>query len=58
MFIYQNKDLSNLCLEENAVNLVYALVGLQNNYELEGFEENRQNAVTALVSCCPKKVTP
>ncbi|THH06825.1 hypothetical protein EW145_g3819 [Phellinidium pouzarii] len=44
-------------LEENSVNLVYALVGLQNNFELEGFNEKRQDAVTVLVACCPKKAS-
>ncbi|KAH8111965.1 telomere length regulation protein-domain-containing protein [Phellopilus nigrolimitatus] len=45
-------------LEENAVNLVYAFTALQNNFELEGFDEKRQTAVTALVACCPKKAVP
>ncbi|KAL5536155.1 TEL2 [Sanghuangporus sanghuang] len=45
-------------LEENAVNLVYVFVGLQNNYELEGFDEKRQAAVHALVACCPRKAAP
>ncbi|KAG6886019.1 hypothetical protein C0993_006135, partial [Termitomyces sp. T159_Od127] len=42
-------------LDENAVNLVYGLIGLQNNYELEGFEEKRQDALNALVACAPRK---
>ncbi|KAG6891043.1 hypothetical protein C0992_010705 [Termitomyces sp. T32_za158] len=42
-------------LDENAVNLVYGLLGLQNNYELEGFEEKRQGALNALVACAPRK---
>ncbi|CAK5279612.1 unnamed protein product, partial [Mycena citricolor] len=41
-------------LEENAVNLVYGLVGLQDNYELEGFSEKRQGALNALVACIPR----
>ncbi|CAA7267613.1 unnamed protein product [Cyclocybe aegerita] len=44
-------------LDENAVNLVYALLGLQDNYELEGFAEKRQGALTALVACAPRKAT-
>lgn len=44
--------------EENAVNLVYAFNGLQNNYELEGFDKKRQDAVSALVACCPRKACP
>ncbi|KLO14563.1 hypothetical protein SCHPADRAFT_965696 [Schizopora paradoxa] len=45
-------------LDENAVNLTHALVGLQNNFELENFDERRQAAVTALVACCPRKAAP
>ncbi|KAJ7684995.1 telomere length regulation protein-domain-containing protein [Mycena polygramma] len=45
-------------LEENAVNLVYGLVGLQNNYELEGFSVKRQGALNALVSCAPRTAAP
>ncbi|EPQ58409.1 hypothetical protein GLOTRDRAFT_137132 [Gloeophyllum trabeum ATCC 11539] len=45
-------------LEENAVNLAYALIGLQNNYELEGFNVKRQAALNALVACCPRKAAP
>lgn len=44
--------------EENAVNLVYGLVGLQNNYELEGFSVKRQGALNALVSCAPRTAAP
>ncbi|KAJ7109184.1 telomere length regulation protein-domain-containing protein [Mycena epipterygia] len=45
-------------LDENAVNLVYGLVGLQNNYELEGFSTKRQGALNALVSCAPRIAAP
>ncbi|KAF7363275.1 Telomere-reg-2 domain-containing protein [Mycena sanguinolenta] len=45
-------------LEENAVNLVYGLVGLQNNYELEGFSAKRQGALNALVACVPRVAAP
>ncbi|KDQ33574.1 hypothetical protein PLEOSDRAFT_48191 [Pleurotus ostreatus PC15] len=45
-------------LEENAVNLVYALVTLQDNYDLDNFESKRQAALNALVSCCPRKAAP
>lgn len=44
--------------EENAVNLVYGLIGLHNTYELGGFEEKRQAALNALVACCPRKAAP
>ncbi|KAH9056651.1 telomere length regulation protein-domain-containing protein [Lactarius vividus] len=45
-------------LEENAVNLVYALIGLHNNYDLDGFDAKRQAALNALVACCPQKAAP
>lgn len=41
--------------EENAVNLVYAFIGLQNAYELDDFSTKRQGILTALVACCPRK---
>ena len=44
--------------EENAVNLVYAFVGLQNSYELDDFSTKRQGIVAALVACCPRKSAP
>ncbi|KAJ6623438.1 telomere length regulation protein-domain-containing protein [Mycena sp. CBHHK59/15] len=45
-------------LDENAVNLVYGLVGLQDNYDLEGFAAKRQNALNALVSFAPRTAAP
>ncbi|KAF8232355.1 telomeric DNA binding protein [Tricholoma matsutake] len=45
-------------LDENAVNLVYGLIGLQNNYDLDGFNEKRQNAMNGLIACCPRKAAP
>ncbi|KAJ2917584.1 hypothetical protein MD484_g2776, partial [Candolleomyces efflorescens] len=45
-------------LAENAVNLEYALLGLNNNYELEGFSEKRQAALNALVACAPRPAAP
>ncbi|KAI9456255.1 telomere length regulation protein-domain-containing protein [Lactarius psammicola] len=45
-------------LEENAVNLVHALVGLHDNYDLDGFDAKRQAALNALVACCPQKAAP
>jgi len=44
--------------DENAVNLVYAFLGLQDNFDLEGFSEKRQGAMNALVSCAPRKAPP
>lgn len=45
-------------IEENAVNLTYGFVGLQDNYDTEGFDEKRQAALNALVVCCPRKAAP
>ncbi|KAF9793253.1 telomere length regulation protein-domain-containing protein [Thelephora terrestris] len=45
-------------LEENAVNLVYAFIGLQNSYDLDEFSAKRQGIVTALVACCPRRSAP
>ncbi|KAK7693186.1 hypothetical protein QCA50_002752 [Cerrena zonata] len=45
-------------LEENAVNLAYGLAGLQNDYDLDDFVQKRQNALNALVVCCPRKAAP
>ena len=44
--------------EENAVNLVYGLIGLHDNYELDGFDLKRQAALNALVACSPRKAAP
>ncbi|EGN95974.1 hypothetical protein SERLA73DRAFT_170414 [Serpula lacrymans var. lacrymans S7.3] len=45
-------------LEENAPNLVYGFVGLQDNYDLDDFDNKRQRAVNALVACCPRIAAP
>jgi telomere length regulation protein len=37
------------------VDLTIALVGLKDTYELDGFEDKRQCALTALVECSPRK---
>lgn len=50
--------MANMPAEENAVNLVYAFVGLQDNFNIEGFNEKRQAALIALVACCPRKSAP
>ena len=44
--------------EENAVNLVYGFIGLQDNYDLDDFDQKRQAALNALVACCPRKAAP
>ncbi|KAF8586558.1 hypothetical protein K439DRAFT_945232 [Ramaria rubella] len=42
-------------LEENAVELAIALIQLKDNYELTGFDEQRQGALNALVECSPRQ---
>jgi len=49
---------SDFYLDENAVNLVYGFLSLNDPYELEGFSEKRQGAMNALVACAPKKAAP
>lgn len=44
--------------EENAVDLTCSLIGLQNNYDIEDFDRNVLEAVTALVVSWPRKVAP
>ena len=44
--------------EENAINLVYGFIGLQDNYDLDNFSQKRQAALNALVACCPRKAAP
>lgn len=41
--------------DENAVNLTYGFVGLQDNFDLEMFDTKRQDILNALVACCPRK---
>ncbi|KAI6039020.1 telomere length regulation protein-domain-containing protein [Pisolithus marmoratus] len=45
-------------LVENAANLVYGFIVLNNNYDLEDFDDKRQRIITALVVCCPKVAAP
>jgi telomere length regulation protein len=45
-------------LAENAVNLVHALLALNNNFDLDNFDERRQAGLTALVACCPTRAAP
>ncbi|CAE6483288.1 unnamed protein product [Rhizoctonia solani] len=42
-------------LEENAINLAYLFMGLQDNFDLDRFEERRQAVLVALVACSPTK---
>ncbi|KJA27234.1 hypothetical protein HYPSUDRAFT_198503 [Hypholoma sublateritium FD-334 SS-4] len=45
-------------LAENAVDLACALLGMNDNFELDGFAAQRQDALTALVACAPEKAAP
>ncbi|CAE6437560.1 unnamed protein product [Rhizoctonia solani] len=45
-------------LDENAINLAYLFMGLQDNFDLDKFEERRQAVLVALVACCPTKAAP
>lgn len=45
-------------LDENAANLVYGFVGLQNNFDLLEFDVKQQGILTALVVCCPRVSAP
>ncbi|RIA99485.1 telomere length regulation protein [Glomus cerebriforme] len=45
-------------LDEHAVELARLLIGLQDNFELKGFEEYRHAAMVALICGCPKIAVP
>ncbi|KAH8833556.1 telomere length regulation protein-domain-containing protein [Flagelloscypha sp. PMI_526] len=45
-------------IEDNAENLCFIFIALQDKFELSQFEENRQAAVNALVVCCPELAAP
>lgn len=45
-------------LHENAVHLVYQLLSLNDNYDLDDFAEKRQGSLNALISCSPRKAAP
>ncbi|KAG8759297.1 telomere binding protein [Ceratobasidium sp. 423] len=45
-------------LEENAINLAYLFMGLQDNFDLERFEERKQAVLVSLVACSPTKAAP
>lgn len=58
LFCTASSKFRSYCTAENAVNLEYALLSLQNNYDLEGFYEKRQGALNALVACAPRQAVP
>ncbi|KAI9566479.1 telomere length regulation protein-domain-containing protein [Boletus coccyginus] len=41
-------------LPENAANLVYGFISLNNKFDLDDFDDKRQGIAIALVTCCPK----
>ncbi|KAH0830519.1 telomere length regulation protein-domain-containing protein [Lanmaoa asiatica] len=41
-------------LAENAANLVYGFISLNNNFDLDDFDNKRQRIAIALVTCCPR----
>ncbi|KIJ69466.1 hypothetical protein HYDPIDRAFT_80280 [Hydnomerulius pinastri MD-312] len=41
-------------LAENAANLVYGFISLNNNFDLDDFDNKRQRIIIALVACCPR----
>ncbi|KAG6337216.1 hypothetical protein ID866_1888 [Astraeus odoratus] len=45
-------------LAENAVNLVYGFIALNNNYDLQDFDDKRQRIIVALIACCPRTAAP
>ncbi|KAG9079914.1 telomere binding protein, partial [Ceratobasidium sp. 370] len=45
-------------LDENAKDLAYLFLGLQDNFDLDQFEEKRQSVLVALVVCAPTKAAP
>ncbi|KPV77335.1 uncharacterized protein RHOBADRAFT_51210 [Rhodotorula graminis WP1] len=45
-------------LRENAVDLAFAIMALQNQFELDRFEEQKQAILVALIVACPAEVAP
>ncbi|CAG8542229.1 9088_t:CDS:10, partial [Acaulospora colombiana] len=56
--LIRNKMGFGMELDDNAKELAGILLSLQDNFSLKGFEENRQNALTALSCGSPKIVVP
>lgn len=47
-----------IAIEEHAVDLAFALLGLQDNYDLDQFDQRKQDALVALLVGCPDKAAP
>lgn len=43
---------------ENAFDLAFTLMALQNQFELDEFEELKQKILVALIVACPAEVAP
>ena len=50
----RNTNLLTSYAAENAANLVYGFISLDNKFDLDDFDNNRQRIAIALVACCPK----
>jgi hypothetical protein len=37
---------------------MYTVVGLQDAFEIEGFEQSKASVLVALIFCCPTLVAP
>lgn len=52
-----DSDLNDF-VAENSVDLAFAVIGLQDQFELEDFDKYRQRILVALVETCPTLVAP
>ena len=43
---------------EHAADLCFALFSLHNNFDLDNFDQQRQDALASLVACCPQRSAP
>lgn len=53
-----NIDLTDGCVAENAVAVATMAIGLNDPFNIDGFDEQRQGLMIALASCSPKNVAP
>lgn len=44
--------------DENAVYIALALAGLNDNFELDDFDNRKQGILNALVACSPRQTAP
>lgn len=59
-FIVMAKRNAYLCcfVAENAVGVTLMVLGLNDSFDIEDFEEKKQGLLNALVACAPKQVAP